>query len=80
MIGVLQLARSHGAAALHRAVEAALTWGCSDQAAVRQLLLTSALERPVIAPIAIGPALAHYHRALPSVAEYDTLLSREVGQ
>ena len=29
------------AAALQRAVEAALTWGCSDQAAVRQLLLTA---------------------------------------
>jgi hypothetical protein len=79
MIGVLQLARTHGAAALRRAVEAALTWGCSDQAAVRQLLAT-AVERPVIPPITIGPALAHYHRALPSVAEYDTLLSREAGQ
>jgi transposase len=80
MIGVLQLARTHGPAALQRAVETALTWGCSDHAAVRQLLLAPALERPVIGPIAIGPALAHYQRALPSVAEYDTLLSRAAAQ
>ncbi len=80
MIGVLQLARIHGPAALQRAVEAALTWGCSDQAAVRQLLLTTGLARPVIGPIAVDPALTAYHRAPPSVAEYDTLVSREVGR
>ena len=79
MIGVLQLARTHGPAALHRAIEAALLWGCSDQAAVRQLL-TTGVERPAIAPIAIGPALTPYHRAPPSVAEYDTLVAREAGQ
>ena len=55
MIGVLQLARTYGPAALQRTVEAALTWGCSDQAAVRHLLLTPTLERPPIAPMAIGP-------------------------
>jgi transposase len=80
MIGVLQLARTYGAGALRHTVEAALTWGCSDLAAVRHLLLTESLERPPIAPMAIGPALAHYDRALPSVAEYDTLVPREVGQ
>ena len=51
MIGVLQLARTYGAAALRHTVEAALTWGCSDQAAVRHLLLTATLERPPIAPM-----------------------------
>ena len=51
MIGVLQLARTYGTAALQRTVEAALTLGCSDQAAVRHLLLTATLERPPIAPM-----------------------------
>jgi hypothetical protein len=37
MIGVLQLARTYGAGALRHTVEAALTWGCSDLAAVRHL-------------------------------------------
>ena len=54
MIGVLQLARTYGTAALQRTVEAALTWGCSDQAAVRHLLLTATLERPPMAPMPIG--------------------------
>jgi transposase len=77
MIGVLQLARTFGAAALQQAVEATLTWGGGDHAAVRQLLLSPGLERQAIEPIAIGPALAHYYRPLPSVAEYDTLVPRE---
>jgi transposase len=79
MIGVLQLARTYGAGALRHTVEAALTWGCSDLAAVRHLLLSATLERPPIAPMAIGPALASYDRALPSVAAYDALVPREVG-
>jgi transposase len=74
MIGVLQLARTYGADALRHTVEAALTWGCSDVAALRHLLLTTTLARPLIAPMPIGPALAHYDRPLPSVAAYDALV------
>jgi transposase len=80
MIGVLQLARTYGPAALHAAIEATVTWGGSDQAAVRQLLQATGLERPALAPMPIGPRLAPYHRPPPSVAEYDTLLSSEAGQ
>jgi hypothetical protein len=79
MIGVLQLARTYGAGALRHTVEAALTWGCSDLAAVRHLLLTATLERPTIAPMPIGSALAVYDRPLPSVAAYDTLVPSEVA-
>jgi transposase len=79
MIGVLQLARTYGAGALRHTVEAALTWGCSDLAAVRHLLLTATLERPPIAPIPIGSALALYDRPLPSVAAYDTLMPSAVA-
>jgi hypothetical protein len=75
MIGVLQLARIYGTAALRLAVDAALHLGCSDHAAVQHLLLTATLERVPTAPIAIGTVLAQYDRPLPSVAAYDTLVA-----
>jgi hypothetical protein len=80
MIGVLQLARTYGAAALQHTVDAALRLGCRDQAAVRHLLMTPTLERPPVAPIAIGALLAQYYRPLPSVAAYDTLMAQEAGR
>jgi hypothetical protein len=80
MIEVLQLARTYGAAALQRTVDIAVQLGCSDQAAVRHLLMTATLERPPIASIPIGTLLAQYDRPLPSVAAYDMLVSSEVGQ
>jgi transposase len=80
MIGVLQLARTYGTAALQQTVTTALTLGCTDQAAVRHLLLTATLARPVIDQIPIGAALAHYDRPLPSLTEYDTLMSGAVGR
>jgi hypothetical protein len=73
MIAVLPLARTYGTAAL-------LTWGCTDQAAVRHLLLTATLEHPPIVPITTGTVLASYDRPLPSVAAYDTLLPHEAGR
>jgi transposase len=80
MIGVLQLARTYGAAALRTTVEAAVARGCSDQAAVRHLLMTATLTRPLVASVPLGAALAHYDRPHPSVAEYDTLVSWEAGR
>ena len=79
MIGVLQLARTYGTAALQQAVTTALRLGCTDQAAVRHLLLTATLARPAVAPVPIGPALAGYDRPPPSVAEYDRLVPCEGG-
>ena len=80
MISVLQLARTYGTSAVQRTVDAALTWGCSDHAAIHHLLLTATLERPSVAPMAIGAMLAQYDRPLPSVAAYDTLVSHEAGR
>ena len=80
MIGVLQLARTYGTAALQDTVATALTLGCSDQAAVRHLLMTATLERPAVAPMAIDAVLAQYDRPLPTVAAYDTLLSQEAAR
>ena len=76
----MQLARTYGTDALQRTVTVALTLGCSDQAAVRHLLLTATLDRPPIDPMPIGAALAHYDRPLPSVAAYDTLMPQEAGR
>ena len=63
-----------------RTVPVALTLGCRDQAAVQHLLLTATLARPLMEPMPIGAALAHYDRPLPSVAAYDTLLSPEAAR
>ena len=75
MVELLQLGRQHGQAALVAAVEAALSLGCSDAAAVRYLLTAPASAVPV-APLSaseLGP-LAHFERPLPEVASYDLLL------
>jgi hypothetical protein len=77
MIGVLQLARTYGPAALQRTVTTALTLGCGDQAAIRHLLFTTTVVRPAIAAIPLEAALTGYDRPLPSVAEYDTLVPCE---
>jgi hypothetical protein len=80
MIGVLRLARTYGVAALQRAVDTALALGCSDEAAVRHLLLTTTLTRPSMDPLPIGAMLAHFDRPLPNLAAYDTLVPCEVGR
>jgi transposase len=80
MIGVLQLARSYGPAALQRAIATALTLGCGDQAAIRHLLFAATVARPSIAPIPLEATLIGYDRPLPSVAEYDTLVPCEVSR
>jgi transposase len=77
MIGVLQLARTYGPAALQRTVTTALTLGCGDQAAIRHLLFTTTVVRPPIGSIPLETTLTGYDRPLPSVAEYDTLVPCE---
>ena len=74
MIGLLQLGRTHGQAALQRVIEEALALGVQDSAAVRHLLATPQLERPQPAVLDVGQ-LAAYERPLPTVALYDALLA-----
>jgi len=76
MIGLLQLGRVHGPAALRRAITAALALGVQDSAAVRHLLSAPQLERPRPAAIEVGVLVA-YERPLPDLAPYDGL--REVA-
>ena len=75
MIEVLLLGRKHGYERLRHAVEKALEMGCSDAGAVRYLLGAEAVEkRPLVERVDIG-ALKQYERPLPSLAEYDQLLT-----
>ncbi|MEW5837151.1 MAG: IS21 family transposase [Pseudomonadota bacterium] len=73
MIGLLQLGRVHGQAALGRAIAEALALGVQDSAAVRHLLTTPQLERPRPEVIDVG-ALGAFERPLPDMAPYDCLL------
>ena len=73
MIVLLQLGRTHGQARLQAAVEAALTLGCHDCAAIEHLLQSPMLARPTAAPLEVG-VLGQFDRPLPSVASYDQLL------
>ena len=75
MIEVLLLGRKHGYERLRQAVEKALEVGCSDVGAVRYLLGSEAVEkRQPVERVDIG-ALKQYERPLPSLAEYDQLLT-----
>ena len=76
MIEVLMLGREYGAPALQRALGAALEFGCSDVGAVHLLLraeTTAPRSRPEV--VEIG-GLHSYDRPLPTLANYDQLLSR----
>ncbi len=74
MIGLLQLGRVHGQATLLAAIDAALILGCTDEAAVRHLVTARRLERARPEAVAVG-ALAQFERPLPTVGEYDRLLT-----
>lgn len=76
MIEVLLLAREYGEPALQQAVTAAPALGCSDVGAVHLLLRAEKAEpRWTPDPIEIGP-LRSYDRPLPTLGNYDQLLSR----
>ena len=74
MIGLLQLGRMHGPATLRGAIDAALVLGCTDEAAVRHLVSAQQLERTPPEPVEVGQ-LARFERPLPTVGEYDQLLT-----
>lgn len=78
MIGLLQLGRIHGQAALGGAIEAALVLGCTDEAAVRHLMTAQQLERARPETVEVG-LLAQFERPLPTVGEYDQLLLAPAG-
>jgi transposase len=74
MIGLLQLGRARGPAVLRGAIDAALVLGCTDAAAVRHLVTAHDLERAHPETVEVG-ALVQFERPLPTVGEYDQLLT-----
>jgi hypothetical protein len=76
MVELLLLGREHGWEALHKAVERALSLGCSDESAVRYLLLHPvSTTAPAMLSVAELGMLSRYERPLPEMSSYDLLLN-----
>jgi transposase len=78
MIALLRMGSEFGHAKLETAVIQALKLGCTDVAAIRHLLMSDQLQHAVAEIVQIG-ALAGYERPLPTLTEYNQLLSSEVS-
>lgn len=74
MITVLLLGQEFGHDRLRTAITTTVSLGACDVGAVRYLLTEARLNKPRAAPIDVGE-LARYDRPMPSVADYDTLLT-----
>jgi hypothetical protein len=55
----------------------AMVLGCTDVAAIRHLLMSNELQHAAATTVEIG-ALAAYERPLPTMSEYNQLLTIEV--
>jgi transposase len=74
MVDVIRLGREYGYERLEETIRKALELGCSDVEAVRYLLLSDGLGRK--SPESIdASAFAQYERPMPTLTNYDTLLS-----
>jgi len=77
MVAVIRMGREFGYAKLESSVAQALVLGCTDEAAIRHLLMSDGLQHAAAMTVEIG-ALAAYERPLPTMAEYNQLLTIEV--
>lgn len=77
MVAVIRMGREFGHAKLEATVVEALDLGCIDVAAIRHLLMADQLKHAAQVTIDIG-ALAAYERPLPTMIEYNRLLSAEI--
>jgi hypothetical protein len=75
---VVTLGREFGHEALRAAVASAVSLGACDVGAVRYLLTARALQKSSPALVDVG-ALVRFDRPMPTLAEYDTLLSPGVA-
>jgi len=78
MIDLIRMGREFGYAKLETSVAQAMELGCTDVAAIRHLLMTDELQHAVVTTVEIG-TLAAYERPLPTMAEYNQLLTGEVS-
>jgi transposase len=74
MVAVIRMGCEFGHAKLEASVVEALELGCTDVAAIRHLLMTDQLQHAVQQTVEIG-VLAAYERPLPTMIEYNQLLS-----
>ena len=74
MVAVIRMGQEFGHAKLEASVSEALDLGCTDVAAIRHLLMTDQLQHATQQTLEIG-ALAAYERPLPTMIEYNQLLS-----
>lgn len=74
MVAVVRMGREFGYAKLEASVGQALELGSTDTAAIRHLLMSDQLQHAAGVPVEIG-ALSAYERPLPTMAQYDQLLS-----
>jgi hypothetical protein len=74
MVAVVALGCEFGHDRVRAAVTATVALGACDVAAVRYLLTAAALHKAGPEPIDVGE-LARYDRPMPTLAEYDQLLS-----
>jgi hypothetical protein len=72
-LSLLSLGKRYGWERLRQAVEESLSLGCTDAAAVRQLVTADELVRSHAEPFEVG-GLQCYDRPLPQMHEYDALL------
>ena len=74
MVAVVALGRQFGHDALRAAIGTAVSLGACDVAAVRYLLTEAVLHKGMPPAIDVG-ALSRYDQPMPTMAEYDVLLS-----
>jgi hypothetical protein len=74
MVAVIRMGREFGHAKLEASVVEALALGCTDVAAIRHLLMADQLQHVAQETIEIG-VLAAYERPLPTMIEYNQLLT-----
>src|ERR1700691_2298281 len=74
MVAVVGMGREFGYAKLEASVGQALELGSTDIAAIRHLLMSDQLQHAAAGSVEIG-ALSAYERPLPTMAQYDQLLS-----
>jgi transposase len=79
MVAVIRMGREFGYAKLEASVDAALELGCTDVAAIRHLLMTDQLQHAAQQTVEIG-VLAAYERPLPTMIEYNQLLTAGMNE
>lgn len=74
MVALVRMGREFGYAKLEASVGQALELGSTDIAAIRHLLMSDQLQHAPTGSVEIG-TLSVYERPLPTMAQYDQLLS-----